>query len=159
MSSARKLFVTCTVGIQFTSENIPQNLHFFINITISLANIGKTLQRNQDDPESAAEGYSRQDVREGIELFAALMDPRVDFVSSHRLALVQHKVGGEEHEEGELVALGVEAQPGDLERQPPEPRTGDEHLIQYPVKVQDKRRRMISLLFSIQGGQAGTSET
>ena len=78
------------------------------------------------------------------------MDPRVDFVSSHRLALVQHEVGGEEHEEGELIALRVEAQPGDLEREPAEPRTRDEHLIQYSVKVSNKRR-LISLLLSLVG--------
>jgi hypothetical protein len=34
-----------------------------------------------------------------------------------RLTLVQHKVGGEEHEQGELVALAFEAGPGNIKCQ------------------------------------------
>ena len=46
---------------------------------------------------------------------AKVVDVRVDLKGILCLALVQHKVGGEKHEQRELVALALEAWSGNIE--------------------------------------------
>ncbi len=48
-------------------------------------------------------------------------------------APVQHKVGGHQHEEAELVSLALESLSGDVEGQPAQPGARDQHPDPGPV--------------------------